>query len=103
MTPRSNVIILSADLPLVAMLRELPCTRHTKVPVYGQHRHDTIRVLYARDLMGMDLESVSGSGEKLQRLLGAPYFVPGSKLAFDLFHGLGVRKHQVIEEARVRW
>ena len=95
MTPRSNIFFLPSDLPFTEMVQELRRTRHTKVPVYGQHRDEIIGILYARDLLGMDLESVSASEEKLRRLLREPYFVPESKLASDLFHAFRKRKQSL--------
>jgi putative hemolysin len=95
MTPRSNIFFLPAGLPFAEMVQELRRTRHTKVPVYGQHRDDIIGILYARDLLGIDPESVSGSEESLRRLLRAPYFVPESKLASDLFHAFRKRKQSL--------
>ena len=95
MTPRSNIFFLPSDLPFTEMVQELRRTRHTKVPVYGQHRDDIIGILYARDLLGMELDSVSGSEENLRRLLREPYFVPESKLASDLFHAFRKRKQSL--------
>jgi len=95
MTPRSNIFYLPSNLPFTEMVQELRRTRHTKVPVYGQHRDDIIGILYARDLLGIDPESVSGSGKHLQRLLREPYFVPESKLASDLFHAFRQRKQSL--------
>ena len=95
MTPRSNIFFLPADLPFTEMVQELRRTRRTKVPVYGQHRDDIIGILYARDLLGIDPDSVSGAGENLRRLLREPYFVPESKLASDLFHAFRKRKQSL--------
>jgi putative hemolysin len=95
MTPRSNIFFLPSDMPFTDMLQELRRTRRTKVPVYGQSRDDIIGILYARDLLGIDPESVSGSGEQLRRLLREPYFVPESKLASDLFHAFRKRKQSL--------
>ena len=95
MTPRSNIFFLPSDLPFSEMVQELRRTRHTKVPVYGQHRDDIIGILYARDLLGIDPAAVSGSGEQLRSLLREPYFVPESKLASDLFHALRQRKQSL--------
>ena len=95
MTPRSNIFFLPSDLPLTEMVQELRRTRHTKVPVYGQHRDDIIGILYARDLLGMDMESVSGPEENLRRLLREPYFVPESKPASDLFYAFRRRKQSL--------
>jgi putative hemolysin len=95
MTPRSNIFFLPSDLPFSEMVQELRRTRHTKVPVYGQHRDDIIGILYARDLLGIDPASFSGADEQLRRLLRAPYFVPESKPAADLFHALRQRKQSL--------
>lgn len=95
MTPRSNIFFMPSDLPFTEMVQELRRTRRTKVPVYGQSRDDIIGILYARDLLGIDLESVSGSEENLRRLLREPYFVPESKLASDLFHAFRKRKQSL--------
>ena len=95
MTPRSNIFFLPLDLPLADMVQELRRTRHTKVPVYGQHRDDIIGILYARDLLGVDPEAASGSGDNLRRLLREAYFVPESKLASDLFHAFRTRKQSL--------
>jgi CBS domain containing-hemolysin-like protein len=95
LTPRSNIFFLPSDMPLAEMVQELRRTRHTKVPVYGQHRDDVIGILYARDLLGMDTESVSASQESLQGLLREPYFVPESKPASDLFHTFRRRKQSL--------
>lgn len=95
MTPRSNIFFLPATMPFPEMVQELRRTRRTKVPVYGQSRDDIIGILYARDLLGIDPETVSGSEESLRRLLREPYFVPESKLASDLFHAFRKRKQSL--------
>jgi len=92
MTPRSNVFFLPATMSLEEMLQELRRTRHTKVPVYHEHRNNILGILYARDLLGLEPEEISRLGVDKQQLLRTPYFVPESKLAADLFHTFRKRR-----------
>lgn len=95
MTPRSNVFFLAADMPFTDIVAELKRTRHTKVPVYREDR-DTIQgILHARDLLAADYEALKQQPERLQELLHAPYFVPETKAASDLFHSFSKRKLSV--------
>jgi CBS domain containing-hemolysin-like protein len=92
MTPRSNVLFLSADMPLAEMLQALRRTRRTKVPVFQEHRNNILGILYARDLLGMEAEELSRLDENRQQLLRPPYFVPETKMAAELFHTFRKRK-----------
>jgi putative hemolysin len=92
MTPRSNIFFLPAAMPVSRMVAELRRTRHTKVPVYRDHRDEVVGVLYARDLLGMDVAQVDAEPERLAGLLREPYFVPESKPAADLFYALRQRR-----------
>jgi CBS domain containing-hemolysin-like protein len=92
MTPRSNVLFLSADMALGDMLQELRRTRRTKVPVYQEHRNNILGILYARDLLGLEPDELSRLDEGKRQLLRPTYFVPETKLAADLFHTFRKRK-----------
>ena len=92
MTPRSNIFYLPSDMPLAEMVQELRRTRHTKVPVFGEHRDDIIGILYARDLLGLDPVSETLPAGNQRHLLREPYFVPQTKPAADLFHAFRKRK-----------
>ena len=95
MTPRSNVMFLSSDDPVEEVLAELKRTRHTKVPVYREHRDEIVGILYARDLLGVDLEDLKRRPAQLLNLLREPYFVPDSKPVSDLFHAFRKRRLSV--------
>jgi len=92
MTPRSNVLFLSADMSLADMLQELRRTRRTKVPVFHENRNNILGILYARDLLGMEPDELARLEESRQQLLRPPYFVPETKLAAGLFHTFRKRK-----------
>ncbi len=92
MTPRSDVFFLSIDMPLEKMIIEVCKSRHTKVPIYQEHRDNVCGILHTRDLLGIDIEKFSRDPRRFQGLLRKPYFVPESKLAADLFRTFRERK-----------
>ena len=92
MTPRSDVFFLSIDRPLEKMIVEVCKSRHTKVPIYQEHRDNVCGILHTRDLLGIDIEKFSRDPRRFQGLLRKPYFVPESKLAADLFRTFRERK-----------
>jgi putative hemolysin len=95
MTPRSNVFFLPAEMPLPQMVAEIQRTRRTKVPIYQGHRDNIVGILYARDLLGVNLRRIADKPELLLKLLREPYFVPVSKPAAELFHSFRKRKLSV--------
>ena len=95
MTPRSHVFFLPIDMPLEELIEALRRTRHTRVPLYQQHRDQVVGMLHVRDLLGMDLEVLKREPERLKKLLREPYFVPETKPASDLFRAFRKRKRSV--------
>jgi len=85
MTPRSKIFYLSVDLPLSDIVAELNRTRHTRVPIYRENRDNVIGILYARDLLKIDLSSAIKKGKKVDEFLRKPYLVPEIKPAAELF------------------
>ncbi len=86
MTPRSSIFFLPVEAPLSEIVSELRRVRHTKVPIYHQHRDTIVGILHARDLLGVDIEHLPPPPNGLKSLLREPYFVPESKPAAELFH-----------------
>jgi len=95
MTPRSNVDFLQADMPISEMVAELKRTRHTKVPLYLEHRDAIQGMLHARDLLAADLNMLEKYPQGLSDILREPYFVPETKSASDLFHTFRKRRLSV--------
>lgn len=95
MTPRSQIFFLPAEMPLDEIADELRRTRHTKVPIFEGDRDSVVGILFARDLLGVDLKrrAPENDRETLYRLLREPYFVSESKMAADLF--LTFRRRQL--------
>ncbi len=95
MTPRSNVFFLDADTPFSEMVEKIKHTRHTKVPIYREHRDTVQGILHARDLLAADYEALEQQPELLLDILREPYFVPETKSASDLFHTFRKRRLSV--------
>ena len=95
LTPRASIFFLPLEMPLPAIVAELERTRHTKVPIYLEHRDNVIGILHVRDLLGMELHAGDVGPTRLQEILRDPYFVPESKAASDLFHDFRRRKLSV--------
>lgn len=85
MTPRSDIFFLPLESGIYEKIQELHRTRHTKVPIYREHRDTIAGILYARDLLGVDLEKLSRDPQRFLKLLRDPYFVSESKPAAELF------------------
>ena len=92
MTPRSDIFFLPLLSSIYEKVEELRRTRHTKVPIYREHRDHIVGILYARDLLGADLEELSTDPQKFIKLLREPYFVPESKQAAELFNTFRERR-----------
>ncbi len=95
MTPRSNVVFFSVDMPISEMTAELKRTRRTKVPIYREHRDTVQGILHARDLLAVDYEALERQPELLLEVLREPYFVPETKAVSDLFHTFRKRRLSV--------
>lgn len=86
MTPRSDMSAIPLEFSLPAVLEDFQAHRHTKIPVYD-HDMDSIKgVLFARDLIGLNLDSQQAHLYDYQSLLREAYFVPESKAGFALFN-----------------
>ncbi|MBN1286287.1 MAG: HlyC/CorC family transporter [Anaerolineae bacterium] len=51
MIPRTDIDMLSADMPLPEIIRHVRKTPYNKFPVYGRDSDDVIGVLYVKDLL----------------------------------------------------
>lgn len=68
------------------MVAELKRTRHTKVPIYNEHRDEIQGILHTRDLLAADLYALEKHPGGLFEIPREPCFVPETKSASDLFH-----------------
>ena len=83
---RSQMVSVNTSMPLTEILDVLKETRHSKLPVFDRDGESLVGVLFARDVVGMDLlTEVGDSGAILKKILRKPYLVPASGKAMSLF------------------
>jgi CBS domain containing-hemolysin-like protein len=59
--------------------------KHSRFPVYREHRDTVVGILHSRDLLGVDLERLEEDPDGLRGLLREPSFFPETKPAVELF------------------
>jgi len=94
-TPRVEISFIQVDTPVAEMLSIIRETRQSRFPIYGEHRDDIVGILYARDLINLDLDELDRDRKRFTRLLRRPYFVPETKPALELFDNFRERKRSL--------
>lgn len=92
MTPRADIHFIPVETPLSEVLRLREELKHSRYPVYREHRDTVVGILHSRDLLGVDFEKLKGAPDALQGLLREPSFFPESKPAVELFDTFRQRK-----------
>lgn len=85
MTPRSNMLAVSMEMPIPQIMKKIQPTRLTRIPVYQGHRDAIVGILHIRDLMDPTIPVDTLDPEGLRKLLRKPVFVPKTKSVTDLF------------------
>ncbi len=79
MTPRTDMISMSADLIWNEALTFVINSGHTRIPVYGKSRDEIVGILHIKDM----LQEMAKESQTLRRpiatLLRPPFFVPETK------------------------
>lgn len=84
MTPRTDMHMVSVDMPWDEMVADVIESAHTRIPVFDKNRDDVIGVLYSKDLLP---ELATGNAElrtPIRDLLRPAVFVPETKALDDL-------------------
>jgi putative hemolysin len=92
MTPRSDIQFLSDEMFLPEILGAIQEARHSRLPVYHEHRDNVLGILHVRDLLGVDLEALAARPDGIAELLRESSFFPESKPAVELFDTFRKRK-----------
>lgn len=84
MTPRTDMHMLSADLPWDELLADVVNLGHTRIPVFEGSRDEIVGMLYVKDLLPELGKPDPADRLPLRELLRRPIFVPGTKPVDDL-------------------
>ena len=63
----------------------------SRTPVYKDNKDNITGVLYAKDLLSFDISE----GKTIKDALRAPYFIPRTKMAFDLLKEFQVNRNHI--------
>ncbi len=77
MVPRPDMVTVSADDPLPAVVDVILAAGHSRIPVYREDRDKIIGLVYAKDVLR--LLHTAGPDADWMSILRAPYFVPELK------------------------
>jgi CBS domain containing-hemolysin-like protein len=101
MTPRSRTSFLDADQDMDELMNTFKKLRHSRVPVYRQHRDNLIGFLYAEDVLEIHLQGRDPSEIAVEELVRPPAVVPLTKKVdemFDYFQKSHTRAVAVLNE-----
>ena len=93
MVPRPDMVTVSADDPLPAIIDVILAAGHSRVPVYREDRDKIIGLVYAKDVLR--LLHTGGAGADWGSVLRAPHFVPELKQVDALLRELQASKVHV--------
>ena len=79
MTPRTDMVSLSAAIGWPEMLDIVIKAGHSRIPVYGRNRDDILGILYAKDLLAELAKPPQDRAEPWTKLLREAMFVPETK------------------------
>ncbi len=84
MTPRTDLIAVSADADLATVLEVIRRAGHSRLPVYEETIDNIVGLIYAKDLL--DEIGKDDTDFRLRERMRPAYFVPESKPLRDLLH-----------------
>ncbi|NIS10345.1 MAG: HlyC/CorC family transporter [Candidatus Dadabacteria bacterium] len=95
MTPSIDCFFLPSTISPGNAIYEVKKAGFSRIPVYQGDKDNIIGILYAKDLLLVDSESINGLN--LQSILRPPKFVPRTKMAFELLAEFQKeRKHMAV-------
>ncbi len=86
MVPRTDVVALDVDTPLLVAIGPIMEAGHSRIPVYQETIDNIVGILYAKDLL-LPLREEQRE-RPLRGLLRPAYFVPETKIVDDLLREL---------------
>lgn len=84
MTPRTDMHMVSIQLPWDEIIEDVIEAGHTRVPVYGENRDDIVGMLYSKDLIPELAKEDREERQPIKAILRKPVFVPETKRVDDL-------------------
>src|SRR5579859_3877269 len=93
MTPRPDIVAISAEATLEDLHAKVVETRFSKVPVYETSLDDTFGVVYAQDLLQITDQDLPR--RKVRELVKPVLFIPETKIGSDLLREMRQKGHSL--------
>ena len=91
MTPRPDIVAISADATLEELHAKVVETKFSKIPVYEKSLDDVFGVVYAQDLLQVADQDLPR--RKVRELVKAVLFMPETKIGSDLLREMRQKGH----------
>jgi putative hemolysin len=101
MTPRTRTAFINAEIGVPEMVEQFKAFRHSRVPVFREHRDNLVGFIHAEDILRYVLDGVDLSSLKLEEIMHPPVVVPLTKKVdemFDFFKARSTRAAAVLNE-----
>lgn len=92
MTPRVDIISVSAETNFNEMLDLIIKTRHSRIPLYREDLDEIIGVIYSKDLLPFIKNVESRVNFSLTKIARKAMFIPRTKLISSLMHEFQEKK-----------
>lgn len=89
MVPRIDILALDVETSLEEAIQALTLSGHSRVPVYEETIDNVIGLLYAKDLLRLQLQE--GADNTIRQFLRPAYFVPEAKKVDELLREMQER------------
>src|SRR5215471_4361919 len=93
MTPRPDVVAISAEATLEELHARVVETRFSKIPVFEKSLDDILGVVYAQDLLQIADQDLPRG--KVRELVKPVLFMPETKIGSDLLREMQQKKHSL--------
>ncbi len=101
MMPRTRVDFINNSMTLPEIIERFRSIRHSRVPVYHNHRDNVIGFLHLEDILPLELDDVDLDNLTLEDILRPPIIVPPTKKVdemFEFFQANNTRAAIVLDE-----
>lgn len=90
MTPRTDVISLSADITVQNAVKIIKEHGHSRIPVFEDQQDNIVGVIYAKDFLSTPTPEAS-----IRSFVREPFFVPETQNILDLLHQMKKSKSHI--------
>ncbi len=94
MTPRVDMVSVSADIALPELVNTIKTTQHSRIPLFKKNLDDIMGIIYAKDILKY-LINKNLNGFDILKLVRKPMFIPKNKMINDLMYEFQEKKMHI--------